>query len=263
MTQPPRLLLTQRVLTVESPQGRRDVDLYSKEGFELLSDLWVRSGWQHRLSYKLTWMGIPIIQLPEDLLMMQELIYKVRPEVVIETGTAHGGTAMFYASVLKLLGPGRVVSIDIEIRPYNRLAIQAHPLSERVTLIEGSSVSEGVVRQVQQMIRPRETVLVALDSNHSYSHVRAEMEAYAPLVTPGSYLVVFDGIMEAIADAPNGKLEWKSDNPRRAVHDFLQHNPEFEIDPYYNRLLVTYCPAGFLRRKPDSSVSSVEGRAGA
>jgi len=259
----PRLLLNQRVLTVESPEGRRDVDLYSEEGFQLLSHLWVRSGWQQRLSYRLTWMGIPIIQLPEDLLMMQELIYKVRPAIVIETGTAHGGTAIFYASVLELLGQGRVVSIDVEIRPYNRLAIQAHPLSERVTLIEGSSVSDTVVSQVRQIIRPQETVLVALDSNHSYSHIRTELESYAPLVTPGSYLVVFDGIMEAIADAPGGKPEWKSDNPGRAVRDFLEGHPEFEVDSYYNRLFVTYCPAGFLRRRLDSPGGSAGERAGA
>jgi cephalosporin hydroxylase len=263
MAQSPRLFLNQRILTVEGPEGQRDIDLYSAEGFELLSRLWVRSGWQQRLSYRLTWMGIPIIQLPEDLLMMQELIYKMRPQVIVETGTAHGGTAIFYASMLALLGQGRVISVDVEIRHYNRLAIHAHPLSERITLIEGSSVSDAVVADVRQMIRPREVVLVALDSNHSYAHVRAELEAYAPLVTPGSYLVVFDGIMDSVADAPNGRPEWTTDNPGRAVEDFLSHHPEFEIDRYYNRLLVTYCPAGFLRRKVAGAVDSPEARAGA
>jgi len=257
-----RLLLNQRILTVESPEGRRDVDLYSEEGFELLSNLWVRSGWQQRLSYRLTWLGIPIIQLPEDLLMMQELIYKVRPEVVIETGTAHGGTAIFYASLLKMLGRGHVISVDIEIRHHNRLAIQAHPLSERITLIEGSSVSDPIISQVRQLTRSQEPILVALDSNHSYPHVLAELEAYAPFVGPGSYVVVFDGIMPAVADAPSGRPEWKSDNPGRAVQDFLQHHPEFEVDPYYTRLLVTYCAGGYLRRKPNSGAISVVGRTG-
>lgn len=251
--------LTKSVLTVETADGPRQVDIYSPEGFEVLSELWVRSGWQHRLSYRVTWMGIPIIQLPEDLLMMHEVIYKVRPDVVIETGTAHGGTAVFYASMLELLGRGRVISIDIEIRQYNRLAIQAHPLARRITLLEGSSVADEIVAQVRRMIRPDETVLVMLDSNHSAAHVRAEMEAYAPLVTPGSYLVVFDGIMPAVADAPGGKPEWASDNPTEAVKAFLASHREFEVDPYPNRLLVTYCPGGFLRRRLDDRATGSDG----
>lgn len=245
----PRLLLDQHILTIETPEGSRKVDIYSEEGFELLSHLWVRAGWQQRLSYRLTWMGIPIIQLPEDILMMQEIICKVRPDVVIETGTAHGGTAIFYATILELLGRGRVISIDVEIRQYNLAAIQAHPMSKRVTLIEGNSIAEAVVVKVRELIRSGETVLVALDSNHSYAHVRAELGAYAPLVSPGSYMVVFDGVMEMLADAPSGKPEWASDNPARAVRDFLQTHPEFEVDPYPNRLVVTYCRGGFLRRK--------------
>jgi len=248
---PPRLALDQHVLTVETSEGPREVDLYSEEGFELLSHLWVRSGWQQRLSYRVTWAGIPIIQLPEDILMMQEVLHKTRPDVVVETGTAHGGSAIFYATVLELLGRGRVISIDVEIRPYNRLAIQAHPMSKRIALIEGSSTSEATAAQVRETIRPNETVLVALDSNHTCSHVRAELEAYAPIVTPDSYLVVFDGIMEVLADAPGGKPEWATDNPARAVRDFLRVHPEFEVDPYYGRLHVTYCPGGFLRRRLD------------
>ena len=254
----PRLQLRQKVLTVETPEGLRDVDLYSEEGFEILSDLWVRSGWQQRLSYRLTWMGVPIIQLPEDMVMMQEVIYKVRPDVVVETGTAHGGTALFYATMLELLGRGRVISIDVEIRQYNRLAIQAHPMSKRITLVEGNSIADPVVQKVREMIRPDETVLVALDSNHSHAHVRSELESYAPLVTPGSYAVVFDGVMERLTDAPSGKPEWASDNPARAIRDFLQTHPEFEVDPYPNRLLATYCPGGFLHRKLEEGGQGAE-----
>lgn len=230
--------------------GRRiETDIYSEDGFNALAELWTRSAWQKRISYEPTWMGIPIIQLPEDILMMHELIYKVKPYVIVETGTAHGGTAIFYASMLELLGKGRVISIDIEIRKNNRLAIEAHPMSKRITLIEGSSTDEPVVARVREMIGLGDKVLVALDSNHSFDHVRLELEKYAPLVTPGSYIVVFDGVMQILADAPGGKSEWASNNPTLAAEDFLAMHPEFEIDPYYNRLTATYCPGGFLKRK--------------
>lgn len=230
--------------------GRRiETDIYSEDGFNALAELWTRSAWQKRISYEPTWMGIPIIQLPEDILMMHELIYKVKPYVIVETGTAHGGTAIFYASMLELLGKGRVISIDIEIRKNNRLAIEAHPMSKRITLIEGSSIDEPVVARVREMIGLGDKVLVALDSNHSFDHVRLELEKYAPLVTPGSYIVVFDGVMQILADAPSGKSEWALNNPTLAAEDFLAIHPEFEIDPYYNRLTATYCPGGFLKRK--------------
>ena len=234
---------------IETPDGMRDIDIYSEEGLRVLSNLWTRSGWQHRLSYEVTWLGVPIIQLPEDMVVMQELIYKVSPDVIIETGTAHGGTAVFYASMLELLGKGRVISIDIEIRKYNSLAIQAHPMSKRISLIEGSSVEDDVVSKVGQMVRPHDVVVVALDSNHTYTHVLRELEQYSPMVTPGSYLIVFDGVMPMVADAPNGKPEWTRDNPAEAAREFLAAHEDFEADPYYNRLGVTYCPGGFLRRK--------------
>ncbi len=236
-------------LHVPLPTGCREVDIYTEEGFRVLSNLWTRSGWQRRLSYELTWLGVPIIQLPEDLVMMQELIYKVRPEVIVETGTAHGGTAVFYASMLELLGKGRVISIDVEIRKYNRLAIQAHPMSRRIALLEGSSTDERLVSQVRGMIPSQAVVLVALDSNHTYAHVRRELEQYASLVTEGSYLVVFDGVMEWLTDAPNGKPEWARDNPAAAVRDFVATHREFVVDPYYHRLGVTYCQEGFLKRQ--------------
>ena len=237
-------------IKVKGPDGvEQEVDIYSKEGFHILSNLWTRSNWQHKLSYEVTWLGIPIIQLPEDILMMQELIYKVRPDVIVETGTAHGGTAIFYSSILETLGKGHVISIDIEIRKYNRLAIQAHPMSKRISLIEGSSTDEAIATQVRQMIHPADKVLVALDSNHTYAHVLQELEKFSPLVTLGSYIVVFDGVMEMLTDAPSGKPEWASNNPAAAVRDFLAEHPEFEVDPYYNRLSVTYCPNGFLQRK--------------
>lgn len=236
-------------LIIDTAEGSRKIDIYSEEGFELLTQLWVKSSWQQRISYRLTWLGIPIIQLPEDILMMQELIYKIRPDVIIETGTAHGGSAIFYASILELLGKGHVISVDIEIRHYNRLAIQSHPLSNRITLIEGSSVDDEVQNQLRKLVRPQDTVLVVLDSNHTYAHVLAEMELYSPFVTPGSYMVVFDGIMEALTDAPGGSVLWETDSPARAIDEFLNNHTEFTVDPYYNRLGATYCPNGFLKRK--------------
>lgn len=233
---------------VTTPQGPRQVDIYHPEGYAVLSNLWTRSGWQHKASYEVTWLGIPIIQTPEDILMMQELIWKTRPDVVIESGVAHGGSLILYSSMLELLGKGRVIGIDVEIRKYNRLAIQSHPMSKRVTLLEGSSVDAATVAWVESLIRPGESVLVTLDSNHSAAHVRQELALYSRMVTAGSYLVVFDGVMQVLTDAPGGSPEWDRDNPWRAIQDFLRANDDFEVDPYYNRLKVTYCPGGFLRR---------------
>ena len=227
----------------------QELDAYSEEGFRALTDLWTRSGWQRKISYELTWLGIPIIQLPEDIAMMQEILWKVRPDVVVECGVAHGGALVLYASILELLGKGHVVGVDVEIRKYNRLAIESHPLSHRITLIEGDSASQEVVADVRSRIKPQDSVLVALDSLHTREHVAAELERYAPLVTPNSYLVVFDGVMTMLTDAPNGSPTWRDDNPLEAVNDFLRAHEEFEIDESYNRLGATYCPQGFLRRR--------------
>jgi cephalosporin hydroxylase len=235
-------------IKVNTGQGPREVDIYTPEGFEVLSNLYTRSGWQQKISYEPTWMGIPIIQTPEDIVMMQELIWKVRPDVIIECGVAHGGALVLYASILELLGKGHVIGVDVEIRKYNRLALQSHPMSRRFTLIEGSSVDDSTVDRVRDLIRPDDRVLVTLDSNHTADHVARELRQYAPLVSPESYLVVFDGVMQVLTDAPGGSPSWDKDNPWRAVQQFLGENDEFEIDLYYNRLKVTHCPGGFLRR---------------
>jgi cephalosporin hydroxylase len=236
-------------VTVQTPEGPKDVDIYTPEGFEVLSQLWTRSGWQRKFTYELTWTGIPIIQMPEDILMMQELIWRVRPDVIVESGVAHGGALVLYASILELLGKGHVVGVDVEIRKYNRLAINSHALSHRITLVEGDSVADDTVSTVRSLIRPGDRVMVALDSNHTKAHVAAELARYAPMVTPGSYCVVFDSVMTMVSDAPNGKPEWDQDNPLEAVRDFLETTDDFEIDPDLNRLSVTYCQSGFLRRR--------------
>jgi cephalosporin hydroxylase len=235
-------------IKVSTSKGSREVDIYSPEGFKVLSNLFTRSGWQQKISYEPTWLGIPIIQTPEDIVMMQELIWKVRPDVVVECGVAHGGALVLYASILELAGKGRVIGVDVEIRKYNRLALQSHPMSRRFTLIEGSSVEPQTVEQVRQLIHPEDTVLVMLDSNHAKAHVAKELALYAPLVTPDSYIVVFDGVMQVLTDAPAGSPTWDKDNPWQAVQEFLSEHDEFEVDPNYNRLKVTHCPGGFLKR---------------
>src|SRR3954469_16166123 len=153
-----------RLIRVSTPEGEREVDIYSEDGYRGLSQLWTRSNWQNRLSYEVAWMGIPIIQLPEDMVAMQELIWKIRPDVIVESGVAHGGALVLYASILELLGRGRVIGVDVEIRKYNRLAIEAHPLSHRIELIEGDSLADATFDAVRSRIRPGERVLVALDS---------------------------------------------------------------------------------------------------
>lgn len=223
--------------------------LYTPEAFKVMSDIWIKMGWATKYSYNFSWMGRPIIQLPEDLLVIQQLIHKVQPDVIIETGVAHGGSSVFYASMFEILGRGRVISIDIEIRPHNRKAIEAHPLRNRITLIERSSTAPETLEEVRSLISPHEKVMVILDSNHTKPHVSKELELYGPLVTPGSYVVVTDGIMEDLVDVPGGKAEWTGDNPKAAAQEFLTSHPEFELDKEPTRLGVTYWPDGYLRRK--------------
>jgi cephalosporin hydroxylase len=225
------------------------VDIYSKEGMRALADLWVKTSAQNKGMYEPTWLGIPIIQFPDDIVMFQELLWKVRPDVVVETGFAHGGSAILSSSILELIGRGRVISVEVEIRQYNRVAILSHPLSHRIEMIEGSSVDPKIIEMVKSRIGSAPKVLVTLDSNHSYDHVREELELYAPLVGEGSYLVAMDGAQALVADMPRGRVEWREDNPLRAIHDFLREHPEWEIDPYYNRMLITSNPDGFLRRR--------------
>jgi cephalosporin hydroxylase len=238
-----------RHFQVETIEGPRTLDIYSEEGFEALAQLWTRSGWERKLSYEVTWLGIPIIQLPEDIVILQELVWKLAPDVIVESGVAHGGALILYATILELLRRGRVIGIDVEIRKYNRLAIESHPLSDRIMLIEGSSTDPGVVQQARSLVSPGDRVMVLLDSDHSADHVRQELELYAPLVTPGSYLVVFDSVMRLVRDAPRGREEWGRDNPLTAVEEFLAAHPEFVQDHAYERLAVTYCQGGFLRRR--------------
>lgn len=244
-----------RELRIEQAGSVETLPLYSREAFERISDEWVRVGWDQKYSYTFSWMGRPVIQLPEDMIRIQEVLYAVRPDVIVETGVAHGGSLVYYASLCKAMDRGRVIGVDIEIRPHNRKAIEEHPLSSRIALIEGSSTDEATVAAVRSQLRSGETVLVLLDSNHSRDHVAAELEAYAPLVSVGSYLVATDGIMRDVADVPHGRQSWREDNPAGAAHDFAARHPEFVLEqpawPFNESTLsrnVTHWPDAWLRR---------------
>jgi cephalosporin hydroxylase len=252
------------MITVDPQKGTVNVEedgktttykLNTPEAFALISRVWLRAGWDNKHVYSFTWMGRPIIQLPEDVLRIQELIYSIKPDVIIETGVAHGGSLVFYASLCKIMGNGRVIGVDVEIRPHNRKAIEAHQLFPLITLIEGNSIDEAVVNEVKSLVRPGERVLVLLDSRHTKDHVLAELEAYSPLVNVGSYIVAMDGIMDQLAGAPRTQPDWTWNNPKRAALEFVERNADFLIEEpsfLFNEgnvsERVTYWPCGFIKR---------------
>lgn len=245
-------------LTLNNAGEQTTVDLYSKEGLDLLSNLWIKSAAEHRLMYEPTWLGRPVIQFPTDIVAIQELLWKLQPDVVVETGVAHGGSLVLSASILELIGKGKVIGVDIEIRSHNRVAIEAHPLKHRIELIEGSSIAAETLIAVRKAIGSAKSVLVFLDSNHTEAHVLQELELYAPLVTPGSYLVAHDGAQAWVWDIPRGKLEWKNDHPLTAIHKFLGNHPEFTVDPHWTRLGITCSPDGWLKKSAECHNGSVE-----
>lgn len=215
-----------------------------------VSQEWMERITERRYAYNFRWLGRPIIQLPQDILAMQEILWAVQPKVVVETGVAHGGSAIFYASMLELMGGDRkVVAVDIEIRPHNREAIENHPLAHRIELIEGSSVDPSVVSKVHSLVGEAGPVLVALDSNHTEEHVLKELRLYSPLVTRGSYLVVFDTLIEDMPDKFFENRPWRKGNsPKTAVHQFLKETTRFGIDRSLDaKLQLSVAPEGYLR----------------
>jgi cephalosporin hydroxylase len=252
----PRITIDPGRATVTAHDGD-DAGSYafdSPEAFRLVSNAWLRIGWDQKYVYSFTWLGRPVIQLPEDLLRVQEVIAAVEPDVIVETGVAHGGSLVFYATLCKALGRGRVVGVDIEIRPHNRAAIEAHPLAPLIELIEGDSTAPETVARVKRAAGG-DPAIVLLDSNHTKQHVLAELRAYADLVEPGSYLVVMDTIMERLSGAPRTKPDWSRNNPGAAITEFLAEDDRFsrEEPPFaFNEGLVTervtYWPGSFLRR---------------
>ena len=234
--------------------------------FRRLTDRWIFEASKRRYTYKFTWLGRPIIQFPQDIQIIQELIWSIKPDLVIETGIAHGGSLILSASMLALLDVSeaietgrtfdpaksarKVVGIDIDIRAHNRVAIDAHPMRSRIDIIEGSSVDAEVVAQVQNIAEGKERVLVLLDSLHTHDHVVAELDAYSPLVSVGSYCVVFDTIIESFPTGFFPDRPWDvGNNPKTAVDQFLTTSNDFEVDHgIQERLAITYAPGGFLKR---------------
>jgi cephalosporin hydroxylase len=205
---------------------------------------------EYKYSYNFSWLGRPIIQYPQDIIAAQEIIWQVKPDMIIETGIAHGGSLIFYASMLELLGGvGHVLGIDIDIRAHNRAEIERHPLFKRITMLQGSSIDDQIAQQVYAFVRYKQRVLVVLDSNHTHEHVRKELEFYAPLVTKGSYLIIFDTVVEDMPDRFFPDRPWgRGNNPKTAVQEFLATNDRFEVDrEIEGKLLLTVAPSGYLK----------------
>ena len=205
---------------------------------------------QHRYSYNFQWLGRPIIQFPEDIVAIQEIIWDTKPELIVETGIAHGGSLVLSASLLQLIGnEGKVLGIDIDIRPHNREAIESHPLAHRIEMIEGSSIDPSVVEQVKQFAQGKAPVMVILDSNHTHEHVLSELRYYAPLVPKGSWLLVFDTVVEHMDEDAFPDRPWGvGNNPMTAVEEFLAESDRFELESEINnKLLLSVAPGGWLR----------------
>ena len=246
----------------------RDQRIASYEGSELknIANKFIEASTIPQYSYNFDWLGRPIIQYPQDMVAMQELIWAVKPDLIIETGIAHGGSLIFSASMLALLeycdalgkgetlDPGkpkrRVLGIDIDIRAHNRKAIMEHPMSGRIDMIEGSSIAPEIIDQVYLIAKDYQRILVCLDSMHTHDHVLAELEAYAPLTSKGSYCVVFDTIIEDMPEGFFPDRPWdKGNNPKTAVWEFLKEHREYEIDKQIeHKLLITVAPDGYLKR---------------
>lgn len=222
----PRLVAEGRVPS-EPKKSEGNDDLAA---FDAASDQWLATALRMKYPYTFTWMGRPVIQFPDDLLRLQEIVFRVQPDVIIETGVAHGGSLIFYASLCRVLGRGRVIGIDVEIRPHNRAAIEAHPLKPFITLIEGSSTDPNVIEKVRALVAPEETVMVILDSSHSTAHVRAELDAYSALVTPGSFIITMDGYLMELGAPDRPGSNWATDNANAGVRAFAADHPEFAAE---------------------------------
>jgi cephalosporin hydroxylase len=217
--------------------------------FKKISQQWFDTSLKYEYPYHFTWLGRPIIQYPQDIILIQELIWKIKPDLVIETGIARGGSLIFTASILELIGKGDVIGIDIDIRKHNRKEIENHPLFKRITIIEGSSIDKKIINDIFKRSAGKKKILVLLDSFHTHSHVLKELKAYSPLVKKGSYLVVFDTVIEDMPKNSFPKRPWdKGNNPKTAVNEFLKNNDRFKIDVNIERkLMITSSPSGFLK----------------
>ena len=214
------------------------------------SHKWLEKACDYQYSYNFDWLGLPIIQFPQDMIAIQEIIWKIKPDVIIETGVARGGSLILSASILHLLnGNGKVIGVDIDIRSHNRKAIEEHPLAFRINLIQGSSIDSSVVEQVKKFVKPEHNIMIILDSNHTHEHVLKELELYSPLVTKDCYLVIMDTVVEDMPEDYFPDRPWgRGDNPKTAVHEFLKSSDRFEIDEsIHNKLLITVARDGYLK----------------
>jgi cephalosporin hydroxylase len=240
---------------VQDGSGSRAIPFSDPEAFTVVSKAWLRVGWDVKDVYRFTWLGRPVIQLPEDLVRLQEAVFATKPDAIVETGVAHGGSLVFFASLCELAGHGVVVGVDIEIRPHNRAAIEAHPLFPRITLIEGDSTAAETFERVRDAVGRAERVFVFLDSNHTKQHVLQELRLYGSLVSAGSYLVAADSIMSDVVGAPRTQPDWDVNNPGAAVEEFLAEEDRFVreepprlFDESHVEGSVSYWPGGWLRR---------------
>lgn len=257
--------------TVKTEDGKHSLtySLSDPEGFSIVGDAWLRAGWDAKYSYSFTYLGRPIIQQPEDMIRIQELIWKIKPDLIIETGIAHGGSLIYYASMMALLDyseghliknvSGReVIGIDIEIRSHNKIAIKEHPLSHLITMIEGSSIDNNIIKQVKEKYGYHNKAMIFLDSNHTKEHVLKELELYSKFVSIDSYIIACDGYIKELVgkdNAPRTELDWDYNNPKQAALEFVKNNPNFIIEePEFqfnegsvNRWL-SYFSGGFIKR---------------
>jgi cephalosporin hydroxylase len=218
--------------------------------FGQLTKQWINRCATHKYTYQFTWMGIPIIQFPQDMVAMQELIWQIRPDIIVETGIAHGGSLVYYASLLELIGgDGIVLGVDVDIREHNRVKIENHPMAKRIKMIQGSSIASETIEKVRSVVQGKKRVLVALDSNHTHEHVLKELMLYSPLVTKDSYLVVFDTVVEDMPKEAFPNRPWgPGDNPKTAVWEFVKSNDRFVIDKSIeNKVMITVAPDGYLK----------------
>lgn len=225
-------------------------------GLKTSADALMKASLTTKYSYNFSWLGRPIIQYPQDIVAVQELIWSIQPDLIIETGIAHGGSLILSASLLELNAAcggsqdAEVLGVDIDIRAHNKKAIEAHPMFKRISMIQGSSIAPDIIAQVKAKAAGKQRVLVMLDSNHTHEHVLAELEAYAPLTSVGSYCLVFDTIVEDMPAEMFPDRPWgPGDNPKTAVWEYLKTHPEFEIDKQMDhKLLISVAPDGYLKR---------------
>jgi cephalosporin hydroxylase len=245
----------ERSIRISAPSGESEVPLFSPAGFEILSREWLKVGWDLDHWRGFSWLGFQFPQLPEDVLRLQEVVCRLKPDLIVETGVYGGGSTIFFASLCELNGKGRVCSVELALRPEIKESLAAHRLGGRIALLEGDSRSPEVFRRVEEQAAGADSVLVFLDSDHHKAHVAGELALYSRLVTVGSYIVATDGVMRLLADTPKGDASWLDDNPAAAAREFAAAHPEFVLErpaplfasDAYNDTL-TYFPDAWLRR---------------